>query len=103
MRGRKLFNELLQPGMAEPVRKGRNDTLQEDRNKCLVARYYYYGHFKGKSYEDILLLLVREFFLSITRINKIVQENAEVVARLKQNNVSLYMLSIKWPHLCWRK
>jgi hypothetical protein len=103
MRGKKLYNELLQPGGPDQAQKGRKDELLEDRNKCLVARYYYYGHLKARSYEDILLLLVREFFLSPDRINRIVLNYAETIAEMKQQKVSLYRLSVLWPHLCWRR
>ncbi len=103
MRGEKLFKDLLRANEAQPARKGRKNELVEDRNNCLMARYYFYGHVKGRCYEDIIQLLTREFFLSPYRIHSIVLQHATDITDWKEKNITLYQMSARWPHLSWRK
>jgi hypothetical protein len=82
-------------------RSGRSDALLNDRNCCLLARYYYYMRYKEKCYEEILDKLVDEFFLSAIRINRLIQQNVSLVKKLKDNDVSLYQLKNHWPQFKW--
>ena len=101
MRGQRLFNTVIKGESQEPTRKGRNDTLLELRNSCLLARYYYYGHFTSKCFEDILSAMVSEFFLTPVRISRIIQENIDIVKELKQKKMTKYQLQHAWPQYKW--
>ncbi len=102
MRGQRIFNELMrEPAMTTRARKGRSNTLLHKRNECLLARYYYYGYLKNRCYEDILRLLVTEFYLSPATISALVQEHAEEVQALKQKAPSHYFFQSRWPHMKW--
>lgn len=99
MRGQKLFNDVIKNDTE--LRKGRNDALLLKRNDCMLARYYYYGHFKEKCFEEIIQLLVADFFISPLRISRIVQENSEKIKELKDKGVSVYLLQQNYPQYRW--
>jgi len=102
MRGQRIFNEMVKgPGLNPTVTKGRNNQLLTKRNECLLARYYYYGHFKNKCYEDIVGLLTAEFFLSPGTIVHIIQSNTEQLQAIRQRVMALYYFQSHWPHLKW--
>jgi len=102
MRGQKVFNEIIRSSsLAAPLRRGRSSALVTKRNECLIARYYYYGYYKNKCYEDIIRLLTAEFFLSPTTIAAIIQTNSEMLHAIKQRSPVLYYLQSHWPHMRW--
>ena len=102
MRGQKIFNEIIKDsGIIRTPRRGRNNTLIDKRNDCLIARYYYYASVRNKCYEDTLRQIVSEFFLSPATIANIVQEHAEQLYYLKQKGPVLYYFQNRWPHLKW--
>lgn len=102
MRGRKLFNTIIKDaGLTASNCKGRNNSLVIKRNECLIARYYYYGHFKNKGFEETLRLLVVEYFLSPNTISFIIQDHSDMLFALKQKSHPLYYFQNRWPHLRW--
>ena len=102
MRGQKLFNELVKGnGIEHPGRKGRNNSLIKKRNDCLIARYFYYCYFKNKCYEEVIRLLISEFFLSAPTILNIIQENTEHIIFLKQKSPTMYYFTHRWEHMKW--
>jgi hypothetical protein len=101
MRGQKLFKDVIRAGEAVTEGRGRNDSLLAQRNACLLARYYYYGRYKERCYEDILSLLVKEFFLSSIRISRLVQQNSSKIKELKDKEMSIYELQRTWPQYKW--
>jgi hypothetical protein len=102
MRGQRIFNEIIKGhSLNTTATKGRNNKLLAKRNECLLARYYYYGHFKNKCYEEILRLLMTEFFLSPGTIINIIQSNTEELQTIRQRVMALYYFQNHWPHLKW--
>jgi len=102
MRGQKTYKELIKgSGLDNTLRKGRNNTLLAMRNDSLIARYYYYGYIKSKSYEDTLQTLVTEFFLSPFTIANVVMEHSDEVYALKQKSPTIYYFQHRWPHMKW--
>jgi hypothetical protein len=102
MRGQRLFNAIIKDsGLTGSKRKGRNGSLVVKRNECLIARYYYYGYVKNKGYEEILHLLISEFFISPNTIYYLIQDYAAELQTLKQNAPPLYYFQNHWPHLKW--
>lgn len=98
-----LFKDFFeQPETAVKVRrKGRSQELNEQRNECLVSRYYYYGKFTEKRYMVILEDLSREFFLSPTTISEVVNDNITILAKLKREQPVKQFFTKRWPHLTW--
>ncbi len=102
MKGQKLFNEISgRPKQFVAVKKGRNDALLESRNCCLLDRYYYYSYFSNRCFEDIMAILVKEFFLSQISITRIVQNNVERLKVIKEQQLPVQELKAKWPHFKW--
>ncbi len=101
MRGQTLFNATLKDKPDEKNTRGRNRDLLLQRNQCLLSRYYYYGSCKGKYYEEIIQLLVNEFFISAERINRIIAAHTEEIKKMKQDKLSVYALQHCWPHMKW--
>ena len=101
-RGNKQFKTIFsgeQPGKGQ--RRGRNNELLEKRNACLLARYYYYGHFTEKRYDAIIQHLSTEFFLSPVTIQDLVQDHVNYLHELKQLNPRRAYFESQWPHLVW--
>ena len=102
MRGQRTFKTIIkESGLTATTRKGRNNTLLFKRNECLVARYYHYGNVKNRCYEDILRLLVTEFYLSPNTISALIMEHTAQIQALKQKDPSLSYFQNRWPHLKW--
>ena len=102
MLGQKVFNAIIKGSkLGVPVRKGRNNSLVSKRNECLIARYYYYGYYKNKCYEEIMRLLVNEFFLAPVTINIIIQNNSEQLQSIKLRAKVMHYFQNHWPHLKW--
>ncbi len=102
MRGQKLYNEIIKDGgVTSTHRKGRSNSLLHKRNECLIARYYFYGYLKNKSYEETIRLLVAEFFLSPNTIVNLVQTNVGLLQALKDKGPTQYYFVHRWPHFRW--
>ncbi len=102
MRGQKLFNNILPVNNSDKCqRKGRNDVLIEQRNNCMLARYYYYSCIRAKKYDEILSIIVKEFFLSPSRISKILLDKLDDIKKMKENGISVYQLQNLWPQFKW--
>lgn len=102
MRGQTVFNRIIKDGgLTGTLRKGRNDTLITKRNECLTARYFFYGSSKNKCYEEILRMLVGEFYLSPATISAIIMDRTEQLQMLKQKQPTLFYFQNRWPHLKW--
>jgi len=102
MRGRQLFKEVI--GNDENIqgnKPGRNETLLARRNKCLLTRYFYYGHHRKKGYEEILQLLVTEFFITGERISRILHQHSKQIIEMREKKISRYHMQILWPHYKW--
>jgi hypothetical protein len=102
MIGQKVFKEIIKgDGLERTLRRGRNNSLIFKRNECLLARYYYYCHHKNKCYEEVLRLLITEFFLSPATIVHLVQDHTDQLLALKQKCPPLYFFQNRWPHFKW--
>ena len=101
MRGKRLFTELRNTGNIAPAKRGRNNTLIAKRNECLLARYYFYTNFTSKSYDDTVMQLVTEFFITPDRIGDVIQRNIEILDSIKEAQPSVYFFQNHWPHIKW--
>lgn len=102
MRGQQTFDKLVKgSGLTTTTHKGRNNTLITKRNDCLIARYYYYGCDKNLCYEEIMRMLVSEFYLSPTTIAIIIQRHTTQLLKLKAKRRPASFFQGRWPHLKW--
>lgn len=104
MRGQHLFSSLFElPPLPEKTPgKGRNESLDAQRNELLLYRYYYYGTFTGLRYSIAIQNLRNEFFLTERRIQDIMQEQAVLMRKIREQAPGLNELKAKWPHLVWK-
>ena len=96
-----LFADIFEMPAAEKQRKGRSETLNSQRNECLIDRYYLYGRFYGLRYGLILKILSKEFFLSEITIPQILEDNQDKLSAVKKAALQRAELKKKWPHMDW--
>lgn len=102
MRGQKVFDDIIKDGgMTGTQKKGRSTSLVMKRNECLIARYYYYGHLKNKTFQETIQLLTHEFYLSPNTTSRVIQTNLEMLRSLRKKGPTLYYFQNRWPHLKW--
>lgn len=100
-----LFSDIFQTTAPAPIKraKGRSASLHDQRNECLVARYYFYSKFHENklAYNYIITTVASEFWLSPVTVPEIIDDNYESLIRLKKEQPSLRYFKDKWPHLVW--
>lgn len=97
-----LFEDVFeQPPVLTVTRQGRSDYLHNQRNECLVERYYFYGKFTNNRYEAILDTLKHEFFIEAETIQDRISENFHIIERLKSEQPPKSYYQKKWPYLVW--
>jgi len=103
MSARKLFNSLVTTGNKprEQSAPGRSSELIAERDRCMVARYYYYGHHRKMKYEETINKLAEVFFLSPERVIRVMGQYTEMVKEMRRKRVSLSMLQEQWPDYTW--
>lgn len=74
MRGIRAYNELFakETTTTSKPKKGRNNDLIQQRDELLSARFYYYSKRRGLRYEEVIIKLSNEFFLSESRVITII-------------------------------
>lgn len=106
MRGEKtLFGDLF--SHTEPVetveKKQRpRNYYQPERNTALVYRYYFHAELNRKRYDDCLLELEKEFYLTTPRLIVILNECHTMLRTVIGEKPSVKELEQKFPHLNWR-
>lgn len=104
MRGNSLFTSLfdtLEPLPVKDLRKGRNADHDARRNEALLARFYYLGRFTEKRYSAIMQQISDEFYLSERRIQDIMQQQSDVLRKLRQQQPAATWFVHEYPHLVW--
>lgn len=104
MRGASLFKNLfddLEPLPEYTRGKGRNADHDARRNEALIARYYYLGRYTGTRYSIIMRQLSDEFYLSERRIQDIMQQQSDILHRLRQEQPVAARFRQQYPHLVW--
>lgn len=81
--------------------KGRCAELIEQRDVCLINRYFFYGKYSGIRYETVVQNLSREFFLTERRVQDIISENSNLLRELRKDPPAVIELKNRWPHLRW--
>ena len=90
------------PALLKQRSKGRNSGLNEARNEAIVTRYWYHGSsIAGISYQQLIVKVANEFFLSPFTITEIIDANYLRLKQLKQQSPTVKQLREKYPHYCW--
>lgn len=101
MRGENILKNGADNHENESKAKGRNRSLNARRNECMADRYYYYTTYTEKRYDAIIELLSAEFFLSVSTVTQVMQNQMEHLQALKQQKLSVYYFRHKWQHMKW--
>jgi hypothetical protein len=101
MRGQKLFKANFGTPVEKNTNKGRSTALVQQRNECLMARYFFYSKLLRRSYEEIIGNLSGEFFLCTETVTRIIFDNNHILQQLKTQENSLRAFRSKWKHMKW--
>lgn len=95
MRGQQsLYSSLFPSAVSgDPNNKGRRNVLMELRDEALCSRYYYHAEIKRTRYDDCLLALEKEFFITA----------GVAMQRLEKNLVTLKEITIRKPPIAYFK
>lgn len=104
MRGRKALYEDLIPCSIETVgQKSQRNTFLDERDEAMAHRYFYHAHVCRKRFDDCLLDLSREFYLSHNVITQRLLKKDHLIKSLITEDVNPQELRKKYPHFVWSK
>lgn len=83
------------------TRRGRNERLILQRNRSLVARFYYYSTLMQLKFSAVLELLENEFFISQSRITDLLADNTELITSLELKKTTTTDLKEAYPFMNW--
>jgi hypothetical protein len=102
MRGNVALTSLF-PSSVEtrPDQKGQRSVHLDRRDDALAARFYFYHHIIRKRYDDILLELEKEFFLTPNVIIQRLNLRTEYMKELSRKEVKVNYLRRIFPFYVW--
>lgn len=103
LRGQQAIYNSIFPSsvIINPENKGKRNILSDKRDEALVARYYYYAELKRNRFDDCLMALENEFFLSAGYIGELVTKNVPVLKKLIDEKPTAKQLRKKYPFYNW--
>ncbi|MBA3901485.1 MAG: hypothetical protein H0X62_14990 [Bacteroidetes bacterium] len=103
MRGQKsLFSDLFHVASVKKEKQRPRNYFQPERNQALVHRYYYHAEINRLRYDDCLLQLEKEFYLTTPRLIVILTESSELLNEVALEKPSVKELENKFPHFTWK-
>lgn len=97
-----LFSNVFPSALkTDPGRKGTRNVFQEDRDIAIAHRYYFYIHLQRMRYDDTLVFLERDFFLTADYITTLLNPYVPLVKELIQKDVKPTLLKRKYPQWNW--
>ncbi|PZP41482.1 MAG: hypothetical protein DI598_18180, partial [Pseudopedobacter saltans] len=87
--------------ISRQARKGRSDLLIQKRNEVLVLRFLHYTTKTLLQYQDIIIQLSKEFFISERRIVDLVFSNSAKLKQIDFSKVTKPYLNAASPLLKW--
>ena len=85
----------------KPEQKGRRNVHIDRRDDALATRFYFYHHIKRLRYDDILLKLEREFFITTNVIIQRLNERTEFMKQLSKDTPKRDCLKKMFPFFVW--
>jgi len=97
-----LYNQLFPSAIKpEPSSKSKRNTYLEDRNDALACRYFYLAHIQRKRYDDCLVQLSKEYFLTTGVIIQCLTARQSYIKNLINTGCTVLELRKKYPHILW--
>ena len=87
-----------------PVPPTEDKNLYEDKINAICARYLYYimqPRDKRLTYDEVLKILEKEFWISTRRIADIIVNNEDIVQTLRKEEKPKSHFKTQWSHLVW--
>lgn len=75
--------------------------FQPERNEALLHRYYFHAEINRYRYDDCLLMLEKEFYLTSMRIMAILRQNVDALSNIVNSKPSTAQMNKKFPHFKW--
>jgi hypothetical protein len=74
---------------------------KKERNSAIAYRFYFYKTQSRLNYECIIGLIARDFFLADITVFDILSRNSSLITAAKNEKLSSFQLSRKYPQLNW--
>lgn len=104
MRGQQsLFSTKFVKEQEQRSKQRPRNVFQPERNKALIARYYFHAEINRYRYDDCIGLLESEFYLTSHRIIHILSDHTHKINDLIQEQPTCKDLAERHPHFNWKK
>jgi hypothetical protein len=87
--------------VSKPEQKGHRNVHLTRRDEVLTVRFYYYYHLKRMRYDDILLELEKEFFITPDVVVQRLRETGELAKKLVREEFNITQLKKDYPLFMW--
>jgi hypothetical protein len=104
MRGQQsLFSSkfVSDPSPSGDGQRPRN-VYQPQRNKALIARYYFHAEINRYRYDDCISLLESEFYITAPRIINVLSNNSNRINDIITDDPTPKDLEKEHPHFNWK-
>jgi hypothetical protein len=103
MRGQKALYTSLFPSSitSAPENKSKRNVYIDERDDAMACRYYYHAQLRRIRYDDCLVELYKEFFLSPNVITQRLMMRQEFIKKLITDKATRTHFRKKYPHFCW--
>lgn len=100
-----LYNSLFPSSVTVSAdNKGKRNVFIDERNEAIACRYYFYAEVKRLRFDDCLLKLQIEFYLSPTVVSQILTQKLgfikDLVNRSKEGSIQA-VFKKRYAHLKW--
>lgn len=103
MRGQQaLYNSLFPSSITSEIEnKGKRNVAIDDRDDAMACRYYYYVQIRRLRYDDCLVELYKEFFITPNVITQRLAKRTDLIKELIKTNAACSDLKKKYPQWVW--
>ncbi len=103
MRGQQsLYNDLFPSSVTtNPERFGKRNAFMNERDEALACRYYFHAEIKRRRYDDALLELEKEFFLTSAYIMQRLALSTSYIKELVAEKTNTNSLKAKYNFYNW--
>lgn len=98
----KLHHNLVKSSIPNDLgKKSQRNAEIERRRDVMACRYYYYAVIKRQLYEDSLMALYQEFFITPNTIVNELLKREHKIGELIKNKTTVLELKKKYPWFSW--
>jgi len=102
MRGQKTITSIFPSAIeTKPEQKGHRNVHQDRRDDALAARFYFHFHICRKRYDDCLLDMEQEFFITTLYIAQRLSTRGDYMKQLVRTEAKITDLKKLFPFYAW--